>query len=69
MAAIAGREARIREITNQAIEPVPDSLEEKLDDGGRTPDEFARADCEPDRSPRGEGAIGRAGREVHAGSG
>jgi hypothetical protein len=32
MAAIAEREARIREITNQAIEPVFDSLEEKLDE-------------------------------------
>jgi site-specific DNA recombinase len=32
MAAIAEREARIREITNQVIEPGPESLEEKLDE-------------------------------------
>jgi len=27
-----GREARLREITNQAVEPGPDSLKEKLDE-------------------------------------
>jgi len=32
MAAITEREARIREITNQVIEPGPESLEEKLDE-------------------------------------
>ena len=32
MAAIVEREARIREITNQVIEPGPESLEEKLDE-------------------------------------
>jgi hypothetical protein len=32
MAAITEREARIRGITNQAIEPGPESLEEKLDE-------------------------------------
>jgi len=32
MAAIAEREARIREITNQVIEPGRESLEEKLDE-------------------------------------
>ena len=32
MAAIAEWEARIREITNQVIEPGPESLEEKLDE-------------------------------------
>jgi hypothetical protein len=32
MAAIAEREARLREITNQVIEPGPGSLQEKLDD-------------------------------------
>jgi len=32
MAAIVEREARIREITNQVIEPGPESLEEKLEE-------------------------------------
>ena len=32
MTAIAGREARVREITNQVIEPGPESLEEKLEE-------------------------------------
>ncbi len=32
MAAIVERKARIREITNQVIEPGPESLEEKLDE-------------------------------------
>jgi hypothetical protein len=32
MAAIVERETRIREITNQVIEPGPESLEEKLDE-------------------------------------
>jgi hypothetical protein len=32
MAAIVEREARIREITNQVIEPGPESLEKKLDE-------------------------------------
>lgn len=32
MAAITEREARVREITNQAVEPGPGSLKEKLDE-------------------------------------
>jgi hypothetical protein len=32
MAAITEREARIREITNQAIEPGSESIEERLDE-------------------------------------
>jgi hypothetical protein len=32
MAAITDRETRLREITNQAVEPGPDSLKEKLDE-------------------------------------
>jgi hypothetical protein len=32
MAAIAEREARLREITNQTVEPGPGSLQEKLDE-------------------------------------
>jgi hypothetical protein len=34
MAAITDREARVREITNQAVEPGPDTLKEKLDELG-----------------------------------
>ena len=32
MAAITEREARLREITNQVVEPGPDSVKEKLDE-------------------------------------
>jgi hypothetical protein len=62
MAAITEREAGIRGITNQAIEPGPESLEEKLDElrtfARRASDQSAQAVGESSRGTRGKSAIG-----------
>ena len=72
MAAITEREARIRDITNQVIEPGKGSLEEKLDEFAdlrrRASDQSARAAGESSRSSRSESIAGRADWKVHAGT-
>ncbi len=72
MAAITEREARLREITNQAIEPVPGSLNEKLDELRTlrclTTYSPARYAGRPQGDSRGQGTSGRTDRQIHFGA-
>jgi hypothetical protein len=64
MAAITERETGLREITNQAIEPAPGSLNETLDELRTYADYAGR----PQGGPRGKGTSGRTDRQIHFGA-